>query len=905
MAMEKHPAGLVGSGAARSGQERQTRSHRGQRSASEAGARGTAKGVGLRQTAARWTGWTLPAAAILATCLWAVSSAGLHAQGLTFYVAPNGNDAWSGKLAEPQGGDGPFASIGRARDAIRQAKAAPGGLQEPVTVRIRGGTYFLSETIRFAPEDSGTPQAPISYEAFAGEQPVLCGGRVVTGWQPHQGEIRVATLPEVQAGQWSFRSLFADGQRQIRARHPNVDPADPYRTGFLYADRDIQGFGLAVNNIHNTGDWMEYKVQVPADGQYAFWMYYGALNGPFGRADMNERTVLVVDGGTPIPLRNLPDTGAWRTLRWSQAASVPLTKGEHVLKWQNIKGGGLTFAAFALSDDPAWKPVGTVLAKPAEGKHAVVVQAANFVRSQGKQLSVSGTSAGSPTEFHYAAGTFQPSWAAAGDAEIHVFQSSSCRAFKEIVSLVKVDVPDRRLIIGGKECLVPILPGDRYFVENVFSQLDSPGEWYLDRRTGRLFHWPPAGASDQTAVVAPALGRIVQILGDAAAGQTVSHLRFSGLTFQETDYSPDDGCEGYRMGNDGVVYIQDATECAVERCTFRNIGKYAVCLSGGRGHAINGNDIAHSAEGGVLLLKTAGNTVSDNHIHHCGLVYKHIGGVILEGAGTDDNVIAHNAIHDISRYGISLKSAGSRNRIEFNRVLNTSLETYDTGAIEVTQHDREFRSGSVIRNNIVGDSIGYSADGPKPMFMSWGIYLDSFAGGYTVTHNITYRSSHGGQMFQGGKDNKVENNIFVDSARSQVYVSNFSNNSTGLTFQRNVVAYTDPEAALFATGRLNEEVIRIDHNLYCPPADQTPVNRDGTTFADWQKRGFDRNSVIADPLFVDPAHDNYTLRSESPAFKLGFEPIDTSRVGLLRDRCRCPIRPAAPELGLMETRGDK
>jgi hypothetical protein len=54
----------------------------------------------------------------------------------------------------------------------------------------------------------------------------------------------------------------------------------------------------------------------------------------------------------------------------------------------------------AFSDDPAWKPAGTVLAKPAAGKHVVVVQAANFARSQGKQLSVSGTSAGSPTEFH-------------------------------------------------------------------------------------------------------------------------------------------------------------------------------------------------------------------------------------------------------------------------------------------------------------------------------------------------------------------------------------------------------------------------------------------------------------------------------------------------------------------------
>ncbi|MCY2992754.1 MAG: right-handed parallel beta-helix repeat-containing protein [Planctomycetota bacterium] len=844
-------------------------------------------------------------AVTLATLLLCISDTALHAQGLTLYVSPHGNDAWSGKLAEPKDNDGPFASIVRARDAIRQGKVAQGGLQEPVTVRIRGGRYVLPEPISFTPEDSGTPQGPISYEAFSGEQPVLCGGKMITGWQPYQGKILVATLPEVQAGKWYFRSLFANGRRQIRARCPNVDPADPYRQGFLYADRDIQGFGLAVGNIHNPGDWMEYKVEVPADGEYAFWMYYGALNGPFGRADMNERTVLIVDGGVPVPLVNLPDTESWGTLRWSRAAAVRLTQGEHLLKWQNVKGGGLTFAAFALTDDSAWKPVGTALAKPAADKHAVVIQAANYVRSQGKQLSVSGTSAGSPTEFHYTAGTFNPSWAATGEAEIHVFQSSSCRAFKEIVSLVKVDDKTRRITIGGKECVTPILPGDRYFVENVLEELDSPGEWYLNRQTGQLFYWPLAEFSAKTEVVVPVLGRIVQILGDAAAKHPVSHLRFSGLTLQETDYSPADGCEGYGMGNDGVIYLKDATQCTIENCTFRNIGKYAVCLSGGRANAINGNDISHGAEGGVLLLKTAGNTVSDNHVHDCGFVYKHIGGVILEDAGTDDNLVAHNLIHDISRYGISLKNVGVRNRIEYNRVLNTSLETCDTGGIEVTQQDRELRSGSVIRNNIVGDSIGYSADGPKSVFMSWGIYLDSFAGGYTVTHNVTYRSSHGGMMLQGGKDNRIENNIFVDSAYSQLYISNFANNSTGQVFQRNIVSYTNPAAVLLTGGRLDENVIRIDRNLYFHAGGKDPVLGGCASFADWQKRGFDQNSVIGDPLFVDPARDNYTLRPDSPAWKLGFEPIDTSRVGLLRDRCRCLIRPAAPAYGLVGTRASE
>lgn len=841
----------------------------------------------------------IPAATLAAVLLLSCSAMAAS----TFYVSPAGNDAWSGTLAAPNAArtDGPLASISAARDALRRLKAQAGGLKEPVRIQIRGGVYALAETITLGPEDSGTASCPISYEAFPGEKPVLSGGQPITGWQPCRGKIQVAALPDVQAGKWNFRSLFADGQRQIRARYPNFDPARPYHNGFLFAAKDPQGFGYAVGCIHNPGDWMEYKVDVPQDGEYAFWLYYGASNMQWNTKELDGRMVVIVDGGKPVPLTNLPDTGTWNLSRWSQAAMLRLTKGAHLLRWQNVKGGGITFGAFALSDDPAWKPAGTAMPKAGPGKFVQVVQGANFVRCHGSQLAVSGVAGtGSRTEFHFAPGTVKPSWAAAPEAEIHIFQSASCRAFLEIVDLKGVDEKSRTIRVGGKECLVDLRAGDRYFLENVLEELDSPGEWYLDRKSGQLYYWPPSGQSGATRVVAPRVGRIFQLLGDAAKNQTVAHVKIAGLAFQETDYSPDDGCEGYKMGNDGVVYLKDAAGCTVEDCTFRGIGKYAVCLAGGRGNAVRGNDVCDSGEGGVLLLKSAGNTVEDNHLHHLGNVYKHIGGVILEGAGTDDNLVAHNLIHHTSRYGISLKTAGSRNRIEFNRVLNTNLETYDTGGIEVTQQDRNFRSHSTISNNVVADTIGYSADGPKSVFLSWSIYLDSFAGGYTVTNNVCYRAANGGLMLQGGKDNRVENNIFVGGKFNQMHLNNFSGNSTGQILQRNIFYYTDPKAALVLGGKLTPEVIRADHNLYYHAGGKEPVVRTSGigSFAEWKKRGFDQNSLLADPQFVDPAHDNYDLKPGSPAFKLGFKPIDTSKAGLLRPRCRCEIRPAAPEFGL-------
>ncbi len=800
-----------------------------------------------------------------------------------FYVAVNGRDDWSGKLPAPNAPrtDGPFASLARARDAVRQLKQA-GELTEPVTVALRGGVYYLTETIALGPEDSGTEQCPISYVAYEGERPELVGGRRIELKPGPDGNL-TADLPEVRAGEWTFRSLYVDGARQIRARYPNRDETDPYRKGFLYAERDPVGFGLSVGNIHNVGDWMEYDVDVPA-GDYTVWVYYGSGMKAFNVEDMGGHTQVTVDGGDPVPLLNLPDTGGWGSFQWSASATVTLAAGAHKLRWQNVKGGGLNLEAFALCDDPTWKPKDTNLPRPAAGRQMVLIQAENFVAKQGRQLSVGGTGSASKNSIHYLPGTFKADWAKAPRAAIHIFQSGSCRAFMEMLTITAVDPQACRVELGGPECVAPLHAGDRYFVENVREELDAPGEWYLDQAAGQLLYRPTKGYTPRSEVVAPVLGRILETRRDAE-GNGVKHVRLVGLTFRGTDWSPGDGCVGYGMGNDGTVYLDGASDCAIQGCRFDGIGKYAICLNGGERNTVERCDIHHAGEGGVLLLDSGGNRIADNLITHCGEVYKHIGGVILQGAKASDNVIAHNHVEDISRYGISIKNGGLRNVIEYNRVLRTNLETYDTGGIEVTQHDPNLRSGSTIRYNLVGDAVGYSSNREQPVYLSWGIYLDSYAGGYDVHHNIAYRSSHGGIMFQGGKDNQVTNNIFVDGSQFQGSLSNFRNNSEGLVLERNVFAWTAPEAVMFGHGRLDEKVISIDRNLYCAPGGEPVIGYGGrTTWAQWQEQGFDRNSKLGDPQFMDPLHDDYRLKPTSPAFELGFEAIDPTKIGLLTKR---------------------
>lgn len=131
-----------------------------------------------------------------------------------FYVAPGGNDAHPGTAERP------FATLHRARDAVRALKARQ-PLTTAVRVHVADGRYALSAPLELTPADSGTPQTPITYEAQPGAQPVFSGGRKISGWQPAEHGLWKTQLPEAAAGRWYFEQLWVNGQRATRARTPN------------------------------------------------------------------------------------------------------------------------------------------------------------------------------------------------------------------------------------------------------------------------------------------------------------------------------------------------------------------------------------------------------------------------------------------------------------------------------------------------------------------------------------------------------------------------------------------------------------------------------------------------------------------------------------------------------------
>ena len=99
-----------------------------------------------------------------------------------FYVSPHGSDTWSGTIADPnaQETDGPFATLERARDAVRESAASK---SRDVVVLIRGGRYQLKKTVVFGIRDSGHNDSTVTYAAYPGETPVLSAGQEVKEWK--------------------------------------------------------------------------------------------------------------------------------------------------------------------------------------------------------------------------------------------------------------------------------------------------------------------------------------------------------------------------------------------------------------------------------------------------------------------------------------------------------------------------------------------------------------------------------------------------------------------------------------------------------------------------------------------------------------------------------------------------
>ena len=808
-----------------------------------------------------------------------------------YFVSVQGSDAWSGTRPEPDaaGTDGPFRTLARARDTLR---AAPKDRDRRIV--LRAGTHHLEEPLLLDVRDSGTPDHPLIIQAYPGEEAVLSGGRVISGWTHRTDGVWAAPVPQARTGEWTFRQLRVGDRIQTLARHPNRDPDNPTTGGWLFARQSKGASGdwtTTMANIHTPGDWMEWDLDLPADGEYALWLYYGQLMKNHGRDNMDGQTAFQVDGGDDVPLVNLPDTGGWRTHKWSRCATLPLTRGKHTLRWTNRKGGGIDFNAFALCTAAGWQPETTDLPPVPAGHHLLVVQAETHDRGEGREMSVSRMSpTGKRDELPFAEGDIPRDW------DLSTAQVSVFPAWGWVGGPVQVGGVDHEkgiLRLTGQNAQQEIRLGNRYCIENVREALDEPGEFFLDRQAGELLLRPDCDDIRGERVVAPVHDRLIHIQGDPETDTWPEHIHIRGLHLRDSTYSI--AVRTLYEPDDAAVWLDHARDCVVEDCTFSHLGGYAVKLLNNTTRCrILACPMFDLGQGGVITTGPTATQATDCvvagcHMHHLGRVYKHVAGVYITTGSR--HRVAHCTIADVPRYAISFKSyngdAYSHDNVaEFNEMLRTNLETNDTGAIETLGRDRK-PSGNIIRHNIILDVVGMKhkpEGGLITPFYTWGVYLDDYSSGTHVYGNIVARTYRGGYHNHLGFDNIVENNVFVDGKLYQAEWNGKADMRRNV-FRRNIVVFSDPDAVYIKSGGWSPEVLdECDANVvWCSGEDLTHTKRGITpagNWAKWQELGFDRTSVVAPPLFIDAENDDYRLQSSSPALALGFKPIPVDRIGV-------------------------
>jgi hypothetical protein len=546
-------------------------------------------------------------------------------------------------------------------------------------------------------------------------------------------------------------------------------------------------------------------------------------------------------------------------------------------------------------------------------------------------------SGGAPRGIIFDAQTFtKKNWPKRHEAVIHIFQAYYWGNLQWQIK----DIDRTNQIIwfgrggwqmGAKWSRNPgeVSKESRFYIENVLEELDVPGEWYLDRETGILYCIPPRGVDLKMALVeAPVLQQLVRFVG--TQDEPVQHITIDGFrishtasTFLEKYEIP--SLSDWAIHRGGSVLLEGARNCTVKNCWFDAVGGNGVFMSDyNRSNVVSGCKFTETGDSAICFVGSLESTngtqrdfpyecqATNNLIHDCGVFGKQIAGVYISRAKRI--TVSHNLIYNMPRAGICIgDGTWGGHVIEFNHLHDTVRETGDHGPFNAWGRDkywslvqshlpytkhRSLEAGKVevdamepvtMRNNFFEEKPESIQGIHGPVF---GIDLDDGASNYEIYNNITKGVS---VKLREGAKRTIYNNIWVDSVVAPCFhVGNEYNHDR--YFHNITVMSRDDVYSIIAPPTRGPWLEDVDYNCFFSRSgkftarveelrgeegpDRT-VQRYG--LEEWRQLGFDLHSVFADPLFVDPAQNDFRVQPDSPARKLGFKNFEMGRWGLTKD----------------------
>jgi len=496
-----------------------------------------------------------------------------------------------------------------------------------------------------------------------------------------------------------------------------------------------------------------------------------------------------------------------------------------------------------------------------------------------KLIKAGSKSAGEPSAFEYDSDRHEL-WTNASDGWLfgyfHFLWADAT------IKIGKIDPSTRTLTTaepyqyGGRG--MSTAQGIQYYAFNLLEEIDMPGEWYLDRKTGILYLYPPSELG--TSIVEIGMLSTPMITMDK-----VSHVRIEGLRFDLARYN-------------GIV-AKDCRNCSLIGCAVSRMAGNGVMIHGGKENRLIGCDIhtigrrATEVIGGDRATLTPGNHLVENcQIHDFGRIDRtYTPAIQLEGVG---HRVAHNLMYNGPSSAMRIE--GNDHLIEFNEVHSMVQESDDQGAMELFRNPT-YR-GVIFRHNYL-HNIGKTGN-ETAVHGQAAIRFDDAISGMLVYGNVFYRCANGNfgaiQM-NSGRDNLIDNNVFVDCKQGISGGWYRSNNVwTSLREGQRPAGFYQNELYLsrypqIATMLDDPGINHLWRNVFykCGMVARRTANIDQ----------FQNGVFEEDPGFVDAENGDFRLRNNARLFQaMWFKPVPFDQIGLYESASRAtwPVETTAVKM---------
>lgn len=447
------------------------------------------------------------------------------------------------------------------------------------------------------------------------------------------------------------------------------------------------------------------------------------------------------------------------------------------------------------------------------------------------------------------------------------------------------------------------------FIENVFEELDTVGEWYYNKTSKTLYFYPSKNDNLKTArIETPQISALFEFRGTEK--EPVRNISIDSIEFKQTLRTFMDNKEpllrsDWTTYRGGTVFMTGAEKCKVTDCFFNSVGGNAIYFSNyNRNNEISGSVFSYGGASAIsfvgdpnavrspsfeynefvpyknmdLIPGTKTNNfpakclVYNNLIHNIGYTEKQSAGVQI--SMSQEITISYNTIYDVPRAGINVsEGTWGGHMIEYNDVFNTVLETGDHGSFNSWGRDRYWHPNRSKMDSLAGTHPELILlDAVKTTIIrnnrfrcdhGWDIDLDDGSSNYEIYNNLCL---NGGLKLREGFYRIVYNNIMINNSfHPHVWFKDSKD-----VFMHNIVS------AAYAPIRIPFWGKFVNHNAFLDSASLKKSLTNKT----------DQNSVVGDPLFIDPANGNYRVEEGSPALLCGFINFDMDKFGVVSPRLK-------------------